>query len=95
MLGIVLAAAVYSCPIVVGYAHPVGLNVYYEHEGSDGRAYLFHRVDLLFPGTHNVSVEGHPVGVEWSDGTFCGNRPELLFRDGFETGTTDRWETTS
>jgi hypothetical protein len=91
MLSRLILAAVYSCPVLVGFTHVVAVNVYYEHEGIDGRAYSYRTVQLLEPGLYDVVPEGHPVGIEWSDGTFCGLRAELVFRDNFESGSTAKW----
>lgn len=92
MLGMILAAAIYSCPIEIEWPRMIEVSVYYEHEGEDGRAYTYRAVQFLTAGVYDVIPEGHPCGIEWSDGPFCGLRAGLVFRDNFESGTTEKWD---
>jgi hypothetical protein len=95
MLGI--AAAVISlCPLILEPPMPeiLSAKVYYAHQAEDsGNPYISE--PTFFPvqsiGVYTISAEGQPVSVLWSDGVFCGELPDLLFRDDFETGTTERW----
>ena len=92
MLALFAAAAIYSCPVCIDWTQTLCLTVYYEHEGEDGHPYEFRRVNLVDPGCYDANVEGHPVRILWSTGVACGRLPSLLFRDGFETSTAERWD---
>lgn len=91
MFGMILAAFIYSCPVVIDSPQEVSVKVYYQHEGQDGRAYSYRAVQFLDSGSYDVVPEGHPCGVQWTPGPFCGVRADLVFRDGFESGSTGKW----
>ena len=89
-VALILAAAL-SCPVVQDVPGILSVVVTYGHEGADGTAYQFNDFDFVLPGAYYVVAEGVPVDIQWSDGTHCGSLPELVFRDRFETGSTDKW----
>lgn len=94
MLGLILAAFVYNCPVVVDHTQNMSVTIYYDHNSDD--LYEYSTDSILLPGTYDVNtpanpIEGHPVGILWSDGTFCGRYPGLLFEDGFESGNAEKW----
>lgn len=95
MLALILAVTITSCPVCV-YEWPgtLGLSVFYEHEGKEGTAYTYREVEWVGAGCYDFVAEGHPVGALWSTGKTCGHAPALIFRDKFETGTTERWSST-
>lgn len=91
MFGLIFAAAVYSCQVYIPTPQSVSVKVYYQHEDQDGRAYTYRALQFLDTGSYDVVPEGHPCGVQWSSGTFCGVLPDLVFRDGFESNSTGKW----
>jgi hypothetical protein len=94
-----ILATVLLCPTMLTAPGPTGnlvtATVYYDHEAPDGQAYRY-IAGVLYtePGTYTVEAEGHPIGVQWNAGEyeFCGRLPGLVFRDGFETSNTQKWD---
>lgn len=82
-------AVIPFCPMWVYEAETIAVDVRYAHEATPGSLYTLHLGPHIAWDTGEASVvaEGHPVGCQW----WINGQP-MVFRDGFETGDTGRWE---
>ena len=109
MIGLLLVLAI-ECPLTVTSPVEVYARVYYLHEKAHQHYVHTTFTVAVSDATVRITPEGNAIGVTWhvryhdSDGGFrlekiCGEVPSaiypLIFLDGVETGTTERWARTA